>query len=133
MLCNKDFFFDINKYMSRKKEYCIKAYFKSFDQNGKKLHMSFLNDEVDSFTRTFLYSYYSTAQTNPIKHDEFYIKYDKNSLFFLDKAKTHLMEPINLVETQVNMSIQIKHYNFINQQGKKIIGWNIYLRSMYPI
>ena len=111
------------------KEYTIRGFFESYEPE-KKLHITLLNDEVDSFTRKLLYSYYSPAQNNPIVHDDFYVKYDKKSLFFLDKANTHLVMPDALVGMQVSMQVCFRHYNFTNQQGKKIIGWNIYLKIM---
>jgi|SRR6185369_15463547 hypothetical protein len=111
------------------KEYTIRGFFESYEPE-KKLHITLLNDEVDSFTRKLLYSYYSPAQNNPIVHDDFYVKYDKKSLFFLDKANTHLVMPNALVGMQVSMQVCFRHYNFTNQQGKKIIGWNIYLKIM---
>jgi hypothetical protein len=111
------------------KEYNIRGFFASYEP-GKKLHMTLLNDEVDTFTKKLLYSYYSPIQNNPIKHDDFYVKFDKKSLFFLDKSKTNLVTPDALVGMQVTMRVYLRHYSFTNKEGKKIVGWSIHLNDM---
>jgi|SRR6185436_14964274 len=110
------------------KEYFIKGFFKSRDH--KKLYLTLLNEDVDPITKKILYSFYSSAQINPINGDEFYVKYDRKSIFCLDKTGTHFVLPDTLLNMQVALRVCLKHYNFTNQQGKKIVGWNIHLNTM---
>ena len=113
-----------------RKEINLRAYFQSI--NGKKLTMLFMDDEVESFTKQFLTKYYSNAQNNPIRSQEFYVNFDpKKSICYLDKADQIIVPIEQLLNKFVLMTVYIKHYNFTSN-GKKIIGWNINLLSIKP-
>lgn len=115
----------------RSKEFAITAYYESYEKDKNKLIMLFLDDEVDSFTKSFLAKYYSSSQHNPIHNNKFDVKYTKKSIGYLDKAK-HAITPIhNLVDQIVNMTVYISHYNF-NANGKRIVGWNVNLVDIAP-
>ena len=117
-----------------RKEYNIKAYFKHYNTENKKLTLLFLDNEVEPFTKDFLTKYYSNAQNNPIKDNEFYIKHDiKKSVCYLDKKEQVMIYIQDLLDQIVSIVIYIKHYNFSDRMtGKKIIGWNIHLVKMQP-
>jgi hypothetical protein len=116
----------------RSKEFTIKAYFESYDRDKNKLIMLFLDDEVDTFTKSFLTKYYSSSQYNPIHNNKFDVKYTKKSIGYLDKAKQAITSVHNLMDQIVNMTVYISHYNF-NANGKRIVGWNINLVDITPV
>ena len=117
-----------------KKEITLTAYFKQYDENNKKLTMLFLDDEIEPFTKSFLTKYYDTAQNNPIKDNEFYIKFDlRKSVCFLDKGYQIIVPVQDMLDKIVCMTVAIRNYNFTNNMGKKIIGWNIHLLTMKPV
>jgi len=116
----------------RSKEFNIKAYYEGCDRDKNKLIMLFLDDEVDSFTKSFLTKYYSSSQHNPIhNNNKFDIKFTKKSIGYLDKAKQAITPIHNLVDQIVYMTVYISHYNF-NANGKRIVGWNINLVDIAP-
>lgn len=115
------------------KIYTIKAYFQKYDEINKKMTLLFLDDEIEPFTKSFLTKYYSSAQNNPVKYNEFYVKIDaRKSICYLDKASQIIVPIQDNLDKVVIMDITIKHYNFTNNFGKKIIGWNIHLINMKP-
>lgn len=114
-----------------KKEINLKAYFKSYDQENKKLTLLFLNEEIEPFTKDFLTKYYSAAQNNPVKPQEFYVKWNKICKVYIDKADMCQVPVQSLQDKVVTLSVYIKHYNFVSY-GKKIQGWNINLVKMNP-
>ncbi|MGL5935432.1 MAG: hypothetical protein ACRCZI_07390 [Cetobacterium sp.] len=110
----------------------IKGYFHKCDDKYKKLTMIFNNDE---FTKSLLMRHYSEYHRNPVDNNEFYVKYDPiKTHAFLDKNNS-VFTPIQaLIDRHVEMTINIKHYSFVdNKSGKKIIGWNINLINIRPI
>lgn len=114
-----------------RKEINLRAYFKSCED--KKLTMLFMDDDIETFTKQFLTKYYSNAQNNPIRNQEFYVKFDqKKSICYLDKADQIIIPIEELLNKFVEMTIYIKHYNFISN-GRKVIGWNINLINMRPL
>lgn len=115
----------------RSKEFHIKAYYESYDTERNKLIMLFLDDEVDSFTKSFLTKYYSSSQYNPVHNNKFDIKYTKKSIGYSDKSKQAILSIHNLVDQMVCMTVYISHYNF-NSNGKRIVGWNINLVDIRP-
>lgn len=118
----------------KQKEITIKAFFKSYDENYKKLTLLFLDDEVEPFTKSFLTKYYSSAQNNPIKYGEFSVKHDvRKSRVYIDKGEQILAPIQDLLDQIVEMTVFIRHYNFTDKSGKKIIGWNINLVKMIPV
>jgi hypothetical protein len=114
-----------------KKEIYLRAFFKSYDSENKKLTMLFLDDEIEAFTKDFLNKYYSAAQNNPVKSQEFYVKWDKKSIAYVDKSGVCLVPVQELIDKVVNLCVYIKHYNFMSN-GKKIQGWNINLVKINP-
>lgn len=114
------------------KHITIKAFLKTNDIANKKLTMIFLDDEVEKFTREFLTKYYNNAQNNPIRNNEFYVKFNFNSKCYLDKNKTCIGSMNALVDSVVLAKVYIKNYNFTNPDGRKIIGWNINLVDLWP-
>lgn len=115
-----------------KKEINLRAFFSSYDADVKKLTMVFLDTEIEAFTKSFLNSYYSTAQNNPIRDQTFFIKFDqKKSHCFHDKACINLVDIQDLLDKVVTVTVYIRHYNFMSN-GKKIQGWSINLVSMFP-
>lgn len=116
-----------------KKEFTIKAYFNSYNPEYKKMTMLFLDDEIEPFTKSYLTKYYFGAQNNPIKNGEFYVKFDvKKAKVYADKSCQFNTAVQELLDQVVEMRVYIKHYNFVDKSGKKIIGWNINLISMIP-
>ena len=115
-----------------KKTITLKAFYKSCDTNNKKLSMLFLDDEIEPFTKNFLMKYYSNAQNNPIRGNEFYVKYNDRSICCLDKSETCVGSISDLVDSIVIMRVNIKNYNFANSDGRKVIGWNIVLDRIHP-
>lgn len=116
-----------------KKEINLRAYFKSYDATTKKATMLFLDDDTEKFTKEFLTQYYSASQNNPIRMQEFYVKFDqKKSFCYLDKSDQIRVPIQDLLNKVIIMVVFIKHYNF-NSNGKKIQGWNINLLKMNPL
>ena len=115
-----------------KKVVTIKAFLKECDTDNKKLTMLFLDDEIERFTKNFLTNYYSNAQNNPIKGEEFYIKYCDKSRFFLDKVGVVIGDVQTLVDSIVIVQVHIRHYNFTDKSGRKVVGWSINMIQMKP-
>jgi hypothetical protein len=116
-----------------KKQYTLKAYFNNIDLADKKATFLFLDDEIEPFTRKFLMGHYHHSQKNPINNGEFYVKTSSNTLTFIDKADVCTVEIQRLLDQVVTLVVHLKHYNFTNQNGQKIVGWNIHLVKMNPI
>lgn len=117
-----------------KKEITLKAIFNKYDEQTKKLSMLFLDTEIEPFTKNFLTKYYSESQHNPINRNEFYVKFDmKKSICFLDKGNQVIVPVQDMLDKVVSITVLIKHYNFTNAKGNKIIGWNIHLLVMKPV
>ena len=115
------------------KHITIKGLLKKYDAQKKKITLLFMSDEIDSFTRQFLNGHYNKSQINPMRNGEFYVKYNNNSRFYLDKAEQNIATSMDsLLERVVNMTIYIRHYDFIDKKGKRIIGWNITLVKLFP-
>lgn len=115
-----------------KKIITIRAFLKSCDTTSKKLTMIFLDDEIEEFTKSFLMNYYSNAQNNPIRDNEFIVKYCEKSRCFLDNARQTIGSMSDLVDNVITANVFIRHYNFTSG-GKKIIGWNVNLVSMQKL
>lgn len=109
----------------------VKGYYKSIDTNYKKLTLLFLDDEIDD-TRNILQRFYSDKHNNPIRHNEFTVKFDTKSKCFIDKSDMSQVPLLDLVDQTVILQVYIKHYNFTDKTGKKISGWNINLIKMNP-
>lgn len=107
----------------------IRGYLKEYNADYKRLTLQFLDSTIEPFTYEYLMKYYALTQTNPIKGNEFYVKFDiKKSLCFLDKNMMVRVPVQDLVGHVVKMTVSIKHYNFMDPKtSKKNSGWNINL------
>ena len=111
----------------------LKAFFKSYNEKYKKLTMLFLDDEIEPFTKSYLTKYYFATQHNPINGMEFVVKFDATKAKIYKDKGDQLPVPIqDMLDQVVKLDIYIKHYNFTDKSGKKIIGWNINLVKMTP-
>jgi hypothetical protein len=117
-----------------KKNINLRAYFKAYDDTNKKATFLFLDEEAEPFTKKFLMSYYHWEQHNPIKDNEFYAKFNlKQTVCHLDKMCLVRIPIQELIGEVVQITIKLKHYQFNDQRGKRITGWNITIQEMHKI
>jgi|SRR6476661_6002515 len=99
-----------------------------------KITLLFIDEPQNTYDTKFkLNKYHSANQINPIKYQEYYVILNNKSKIFLDKVGIVAANISELIDRTVEMHVYIKHYNFTNHYGKKIMGWNINLISMKPI
>lgn len=117
-----------------RKELKIRAYYKSCDNESKKLTMLFLDDNIDPYTRSAITRLYYPAQCNPMNQakTEFYVKFNSASRAYLDLMDASPTSIQSLVDQVVEIIVYIRHYNFVGANGKKIIGWNLNLIKINP-
>lgn len=106
----------------------LRGFFKSYESG--KIALLFLSDEQDDSKRTLL-RFYSGLHNNPMKYEEFYVKYDTRSVFYADRGDAAITIIDELCGKYVELRAVVKNYTFTSR-GKKISGWNLTLLKMNP-
>ncbi len=114
-----------------KKILTLKGYLNKIDYQNKKLEVLFPAESIDSFTKDFLTKYYHSGNT-PLFQNGYYVKYSNTSIFYMDKTESSPTQMNNLIDKEVVLKVELKHYNFFSQK-KRISGWNLNLLSMSPL
>ena len=114
-----------------KKEFILRGLVNKIDIVNKKLEVLYPPEAIDTFTRTFLIGYFPNRNT-PLSPNGYSVKYSNHSVAYADKQNNYPILIDNLLDKEVEMQVEIKHYNFASGK-KRIIGWNINLRSIHPL
>lgn len=109
----------------------LKGRLNKIDSQYKKLEVLYPAESIDTFTKDFLTKYYHTGNS-PLFQNGFYVKYSNTSIFYIDKVGSIPTEMNNLVDKEVQLIVELKHYNFYIQK-KRINGWNLTLLDMKPL
>ncbi len=114
-----------------KKVFTLKGYLNKIDSQSKKIEVLFPAESIDSFTKDFLTKYYHSGKS-PLFQNGYHVKYSDTSIFYIDKSESSLTQMNNLLDKEVVLKVELKHYNFFIQK-KRINGWNLNLISMSPL
>lgn len=114
----------------RKKEYTFRAFLKSIDFDNKKIEFLFLDDEIEKFTKSFLSGYCNHMRT-PVNSLGFVAKFDYSTISFSDKTQLCSTPLLQLVDKIVELTAEVKHYNFLDKNKTRIIGWKLLAKRLY--